>query len=376
MISKSILDKLLPIPTHEELLQRAQQEFGSKEFPLTNTRKGSVWYSLLMILFQIRIELAKLSQSIVNNCFVAHAQEGWLELSASDYSKFRKEAQKAQGVVTLARSKTDGVLRIKKGHVFKTAMDGSGQEYRYLVTAETVMGTGQGSCTVPIEAERPGIQYNVPDNTIVKSIIHLETVDAISNQADWLMREGSDLEELETFRERTQNAWSELATQPTRDKYKSICEAIPGVLAAQIVDDHPRGQGTMDIIITSVSGEATEALLAEVKAAALAISSPDDDILVRSADTVTQAVTLTLTVDQYANTDGLAEQSEYILRQMMMITNRSRLNELLISDIIFQQRKELPAVTNVLVAIPAADVKLERSKVVVLGAVSITIERI
>lgn len=375
MISKNILDELVPIPTRETLLQRAEQELSEQGFPITNFHKGGVFYTLLMIMFQVRIELAELAQHIVNNSFVTHAEDGWLELAAADYGKFRKQPQKAQGVITLTRTKADSMLRIKKGSAFKTAMDGSGQEYRYIVTADTLMGTGQSSCAVSVEAERPGAAYNVPDNTIVKSIIHLETIENITNAPEWLTREGSDIEEAEALRKRTQNAWSELATQPTAAKYKSICEAVPGVLTVQVIDNHPRGQGTLDIVVTSVAGAASEELLDAVQTAAAAISSPDDDILVRSATTVLQNVTVTLVIDRYASSEGLAAQAEYLLRQMMAITSRFRLHELCVSDINYELRKGLPVVQNVNITLPAADVVLEQSKVVVLGTVSVSIER-
>lgn len=368
------MDKLIPIPTHAELLEQTQQKLGAN-FPISNYRKGGAWYTLLMLLFQVYIELKTLAQQIINNSLVVHAGEGWLELSAADYSKIRKQPQKTQGVVTLLRTATDSVVRIKKGHIFKTSMDATGQEYRYFVTDETIMGTGQSSCNIPVEAEKPGAAYNMPPNKIIKSILHLETVDTITNNADWLTREGSDLEELELFRQRTLSAWSELASQPTRDKYRAVCEAVPGVLAVNILDEHPRGQGTMDIVVTAVAGQATEQLLNEVRAAALKISGPSDDILVRSSETVTQAITVTLLVDRFASTEGLVEQAEYILRQMLAVTNRTRLHELYLSDINHQLRTGLPTAQNVKVIVPAADVQLQETQVVVLGTVTVHIER-
>lgn len=51
---------------------------------------------------------------------------------------------------------------------------------------------------------------------------------------------------------------SELALVPLRDTYINVCSAIAGVLYVTVKDQHPRGQGTVDIIITSEAGTATE----------------------------------------------------------------------------------------------------------------------
>lgn len=376
MISNDILDRLLPIPTAEQLMNRAQSELAASGFPITNFKTGGIAYTLLKIVFQVHIELVQLSRKMLNNGFVSHAAEGWLELKAYDYSKARKQPTKAQGFVTLTRSSPFPAVRITKGHVFKSGIDDNGDELRYICTADTIFKVGQTSLQVPVEAEQAGSQYNVPQGTITKTLIHIESVDSITNASDWLTSEGSDLEEIEAFRARVLNSWAELATTPTRDKYKSVCEAIPGVLFVRVDDLHPRGQGTIDIIVTSTAGAATEALLTQVQAACERIRGPYDNLLIKSSVTVPQDITVVLQISSHVSEDGLIDKAHAILADMLRTSRDRNLNELLRSDIIYYLRAGIPTLRNVQVITPIDDVLLEVDKVITAGTLTITIERL
>lgn len=58
----------------------------------------------------IYIELKELARTIVNGCFIKHAEGDWLKIKAADYSKQQKEAKAARGYVSIYRSEwiTDG----------------------------------------------------------------------------------------------------------------------------------------------------------------------------------------------------------------------------------------------------------------------------
>jgi len=94
---------------------------------------------------------------------------------------------------------------------------------------------------------------------------------------DWITREGSDTEDDESARVRTLRSWSELAKRPIEDTFINTAESVPGVLFAQADCNHPRGQGTVDVIVTGTAGEATEGLLEEVRKAVDAIVGPYDN---------------------------------------------------------------------------------------------------
>ena len=121
MIEKDILDAVLPVPDLMELKERKTAELKEEGFAITNFHSGGVFYTLLMTVLRIKIELLMLSRTVLNSMFVSHASGAWLDLKMADYSKKRRQAQKARGLVTVTRLEPDGeAVRIPKGQVFKT----------------------------------------------------------------------------------------------------------------------------------------------------------------------------------------------------------------------------------------------------------------
>lgn len=374
MIDDTILDEILPVPDIDELKDETVAELKDEDFVITNFNSGGIFYTLLMIVFQVRIELVKLLRKVLNNMFVRTAQGIWMELKAADYSKKRKAAVKTQGNVTLTRAAVGAAITIAKGHVFKTEKDINGDELRFFALADTTMLATALSFTVPVEAEKEGAAYNVAVGQITKSLTHIEGIDTITNASGWITQEGSDLETIESLRARTLNAWGDLATTTTAQKIKNACEAISGVLFVRVNDQHPRGQGTVDIIVTSTAGEATEALLAKVTTAAVALKSPDDDFLVKSAVTQATDVDVTVTVETGENTDGLADKVKVIVISTMKISSDRELNKLLHADHIYAIKSSISTLKNVKVTAPASDLILDADIVIIPGIVTVTIQ--
>ena len=327
MIDKKVLDKILPVPELEELKEEKIAELKKEGFVITNFSSGGIFYHLLMIALQIRIELVALLRDVLNNMFVSHADGVWMELKAADFSKKRKEAVKTRGYVTISREASGDAVKIPKGH-------------------------------------------------ITKSLTHIEGIDKIENLSGWIIREGADIEDYESLRARTLGSWAELSTLPIRDKYKNVCEGVPGVLFVNVHDLHPRGQGTVDIIVTGTAGEATEGLLADVKKAAESIRGPYDDLLVKSSTTVEQDVTVSITVPEMIDSSGIEERVASVIAELLRISKGRSLNELTHADIIFELKDKLPDIRNVKVTEPEEDVLLDSDKVIVLGKVTVTARRV
>ena len=280
MIDKAILDEVLPVPELEALKEEKISELKEEGFVITNFHSGGVFYTLLMVVLRIKIEFTELLRVILNNMFLSHASGAWLDLKAADYGKKRKKAQKTQGLVTLTRTDAQGeAVKIEKGHIFKTQMDINGEELRFFAVEAAVLQKGARSVDVLVEAEKEGARYNVPEAQITRSLTFLNGVDGISNTEDWVVREGSDTEDDEGLRTRSLRSWSELAARAIEDTFVNAAEAVQGVLFAQADCDHPRGQGTVDVIVTGTAGEATEGLLDEVREAVDKIAGPYDNIL-------------------------------------------------------------------------------------------------
>ena len=349
MIDKEILDAVIPVPTLEEAKDEKVAELKEEGFVVTNFHSGGVFYTLLMVELRIKIELLQLARRILNNMFVTHAEGVWLDLKMPDYSKKRKKAQKAQGLVTVSRVGASGeAIKIAKGHVFKSILDINGEELRYFTIEAAVLQKGAMSVDVLVEAEAEGSRYNVPEGQITRTLTYIGDV-KITNAADWIVREGSDTEDDESARARTLRSWSELAQLATEDAFV--------------------------IIVTGTAGEATEGLLKSVQEAVDKIAGPYDNILVKSSVTVDQDIELIITTGSADSDEDIENRVKAILTELLAVRRGRKLNELTRSDINFAVRNGYSSATTAEITVPAQDVKLDKDKVITLGAVNVTVER-
>lgn len=227
---------------------------------------------------------------------------------------------------------------------------------------------------VPVEAEIEGARYNVPEGQITRSLTYLGDI-KVSNAADWITQEGSDTEDDESARTRTLRAWADLAQRAIEDSFINAAEGVSGVLFAQADCDHPRGQGTVDVIVTGTAGEATDGLLEAVRVEVEKISGPYDNILVKSSVTVKQDIAVTVTTADASTDEEISLRIQAILTELLAIRKGRKLYELNLSDINHAIRSGYSSATNAAITVPAQDIKLERNKVITLGAVTVTVKR-
>lgn len=376
MIDKDTLDAVLPLPEIEERRDELVTELKEEGFVITNFHSGGIFYTLLMIVLRIEREFKMFLRAFLNNAFVTHASGVWLDLKAADYSKKRKRAQKARGFVTVSRTDAEGdAVKIEKGHVFKTKKDINGEELRFFVLEAAVLKQGARAVDVLVEAEMEGSRYNVPEGQITRSLTFLSGIDEIFNAADWISREGSDTEDDDGLKTRTLRSWSELAARPIEDTFINAAEGVPGVLFAQADCQHPRGQGTVDVIVTGTAGEATEGLLDAVREAVDKIAGPYDNILVKSSIVVPQDIEVIVTTDDVSDDAEIKGKVASVLTELLAVRKGRKFYELTISDINHAIRSSYTAAANVSVTTPAQDVKLDKDKVITLGAVTVTVRR-
>lgn len=376
MIDKETLDAVLPVFDIEERRDELTAELKDEGFVITNFHSGGVFYTLLMIVLRIEREFKLFLRNFLNNAFVTHASGAWLDLKAADYSKKRKKAQKTQGLVTLSRTDSEAeAVKIGRGHVFKTKKDINGEELRFFTLEAAVLQQGARSVDILVEAEVEGSRYNVPEAQITRSLTFLNGIDEITNGPDWITREGSDTEDDDGLKTRTLRSWSELAARPIEDTFINAAEAVPGVLFAQADCQHPRGQGTVDVIVTGTAGEATEGLLEAVREAVDKIAGAYDNILVKSSITVAQDIEVIVTTSDVTDAGEIEARVAAILTELLAVRKGRKFYELTRSDINHAIRSGYSASTNAEVVTPAQDVKLDKDKVITLGAVSVTVRR-
>ena len=376
MIDEEILDKVCPIPDEDETMEEIKGKLGEEGFIINNFNKGGIFYIIIRIFVLIYIDIKRLARSIINNLFIKHAEGDWLEIKVADVGKKRKEAIKTRGYVTLYRDDYQNALQITKGHMFKTLPDVNGKELKFYVLDTTVIGAGEKSGKVLVEAESPGTGYNVSTGKITVSMIHLDGVVSVSNEEGWLYEEGADIEDLEDLRTRAEDAWSELAERTTEEKLINVSKKVSGVLDVRVDAQHPRGQGTTNIIITSTSGEATQELLKKVENATAYLKGNYDDFLYKSSTVVNVDIKLTLYIAKDASTDGVQQTAEKTIEKFMQLSSREELNCLYMDDIRYALKSDIETYKRAEISSPDGDIELDKGKVIMLGGIEVIVKNV
>jgi uncharacterized phage protein gp47/JayE len=145
------------------------------------------------------------------------------------------------------------------------------------------------------EAEDYGAGANAVAGQICELSTHVPGVSGVTNDADWLTSEGADEETDAQLQERYTLAWLEEAGC-TSAAYKAWALSVPGVVSAKVLDDHPRGEGTVDVVVRGSAGIPTDRLLALVRAAVAAKAPVNDLWEVKAPQEVPVPVVLVLEI--------------------------------------------------------------------------------
>lgn len=373
MIDEKILDKICPVLNEDREMEKLQAKLKENNFIITNFAKGGVFYHLARMLVKIRIELQEYARALVSCASVKYIEDDWLEVKAADFSVARKPAQKARGYVTLKRYDFENALKVTKGHMFKTKPDINGVELKFYAVNDTVIAAGEEYGKVLVEAESEGTDYNVADNRIIVSMIYLDGVEKVTNESDWLEIAAADEESMTSLRERCSIAWSELAERTTDEKLESIASSVPGVVSVKIDSQHPRGQGTVNIIITGATGTASDTLCNTVMKEIAYLKEPCDDWIVKSADVVSVNIDVILYIETEHSKDDTQSMAISAIREMFKIT-REEPNVLWTDDIRYVLKKEIACCKKVAINSPDNDMALEEGKVIVPENVTVTVK--
>jgi uncharacterized phage protein gp47/JayE len=219
---------------------------------------------------------------VLEQAFPRSSTDAWLNLHADQLDIARRPATKASGLVYFLRATGGaGNVKIPSGRIVRTLPDATGSVYRYVTTADAVLLEGFSDIAVPVEAEEYGRASNVTPGQICELSTFVPGIGSVENREDWLGEEGADEETDAQLHERYALAW--LGNNGvTKYAYKSWALSVPGVIAVAVLDQHPRGQGTVDVVVKGSAGIPTDALVAKVEQAVAAHTPINDDWLVKA----------------------------------------------------------------------------------------------
>jgi len=214
------------------------------------------------------------------------------------------------------REETEGNAVISRGRIVKTKPDGQGNIYRFITLESAVIQTGYTEVAVLVEAEEYGRGSNVAPGQITEIATTIPGVDSVENRTDWLESEGSDEEDDESLRERYVLAWMEV-NGCTKYAYEAWARSVTGVVAAKVMDQHPRGQGTVDVVLKGTAGIPTQDLIAAVDAVAQEKRPINDDVLVKAPGAVNVAIEAELELT-HGVSDSILQEAENRLNALFL----------------------------------------------------------
>lgn len=367
-------DELISVPDLKELAEETKQSLIDSGFKISNFRTGSVFMTLMMIVLAGLVGLYQLIAQVSTQCFLIGAVGIWLDIKAAELGEKRKIATKTEGEVTASRATAGSAVKIPKGLIIKTDMGTDGEELRYIVASEVIMTEEELSVRIPVIAENTGLKYNVSTGMIKNPIKNVPGIDAFTNEADWLTKEGTDKEKDDAFRLRCLAVWDTLATNMTSSAYKVVVSRINGVAVVNVDDEHPRGQATIDVVVTGVAGEPTVELLNEVSTAVEEVRGSYDDVLVLGAEAVAQDVTVTVYKDDvYGDSDAIKAAVEDAIRKLFEISEKHDGTKLIRTSIITEVRG-VDYSNDVDVTVPAANVSVGARQILTPGVITVNVQ--
>lgn len=240
--------------SREQVIQRMLLTLSSGSvldpvhFAPTNYIPGDPLRTLLELAGEGISDVELLVWALGEGGYLDTAQGGYLdELVESHYQLSRQPSTFTVGRVRFFAS-AQGAISVPAGMIVGTV---SG--LKYFTAAEAVVDAG-GSFDVPVQAESPGTRYNVPVGTITELHTPLPGL-TVTNPPGWLLEAGADQETDTALRRRASLRWASLGGGATRAAYEYwALTAHPGVDRVTVLDQHPRGQGTADVVVWGTGG--------------------------------------------------------------------------------------------------------------------------
>lgn len=361
------------IKTQTEIEDQVKSELVSSGFSVTNWSIGSRMRRFLAAFAKPISELYTLIDTVAKQMYLKTATGSWLLLKGEDEGVPIKEATKTQGLVTMGRNEvTNTTISIPKNSIVKTQISSTGTEYRYIVDQTVVLGAGVKEITVPVIAEFEGFEYNIGTGLISVFLTHIDGLDYVTNGVDWITKLGTDQEDPELYRARIMDE-KKLRRGDFNALYRSLATSVTGVKDAVPITGHPRGQGTIDIVIVTESGVVPSALLQDVQAAIDAGKEPCADVLAVAAQTQAVDVVLELTVAA-----DVIDLEPFRLSAATIIdsdlTGKS-IGEKYIKANTVYNLMAIEKVKNAVITTPADDVSPAGSVLLIKGTVTINIAR-
>ena len=373
--------ELIGAKDFNELVTIARLKLGEMNSSITNWSIGGVLRTLIELSCYGLSGLYTLLIKIVPMGFLKYATGKWLDLKADELGLSRHQARMAEGYIVFSRIESGVSVKIPARSIVKTQTTATGQEFRYFTKEEVILTEDELSVKVPVISEFEGAAWNVGNNYIRILVTHIAGIDSVYNESEWITLEGLDTETDDKLRERCYLQWYELSTGSTAKAYESWVYKVEGVIDTAIIDTHPRGGGTVDIIVVGANGAPSEALKEAVKNYVDTRRPMCSDVLVKAPNEkiIDLDVVLFLHPDR-GNEDNIKTTAESIIQDFFISRSDSDIEAQKIGYDFIKARltkylMQIPNVINVIINSPNEDVFVQDYEMAIRGALNISTER-
>ncbi|NQT34276.1 baseplate J/gp47 family protein [bacterium] len=338
--------------------------------PFTNLNPSAAIRGLLEVIAKVVSDLYGLVKIVMQQSFVQTATGNWLDLKVREMGITRKPAVKTRVYLTFSSNEPAAQnITIPIGTICKSQKDSAGNDYRFITTEEVVLEEGQTSIQVVAEAEQPGKNWNVGQDTITRMVTRVTGITAVTNPEGYMIREGSDYESDEQLRQRAIGVWETLGLGGTREAYRTWALSVPGVIAASVLDDFPFGPGTVGVVILGENGTPSAELINDVHQYIKARKPLTADVRILSPDI--RSIDLDLEVIRYANAIQAVVESG-VRESVDNFSGRLQLGEGLIIARLINEIMDVTGVYNLKVNAPQQDINVSVDQFLLFDQVDIT----
>ncbi|MDI3547878.1 MAG: hypothetical protein PWR10_1530 [Halanaerobiales bacterium] len=372
---------LFDYKTFENLQEEAKDRMQNLKSSITNWNDGGVFKTLTYIPLKAIAELYNLLLKVLPMGFVQYTSGKWLDIKVAEVGIKRHDATKTKGIIRFIKDDSNKNIKVEADTIVKTELSSQGEELRFFVDQTVISPAGESEFDVNITAEFAGAKYNVGPNYINILVTHIPGINSIYNPDGWIIQEGTDREEDDPLRERYYLKWEELSTGTTRGAYISWARQVAGVTDVEVDDQHPRGQGTVDVIIYPDSPELIDQVTSYINDKKPSI----DNVLVTGPTKISVDFDIVLTLPEaYGDEQDIINQAQeivealftenYTLRTTIGLMPLTIGQSLYISQITYYLMT-IENVLNVKVNLPADNLIVDSKELLTKGSVNITVER-
>jgi len=302
------------------------------------------------------------NQWLKRQCFPQTASQKQLDYHGEIRGLKRVSPQNATGSIRFfLKNSLPNNLVIPAGI---TCMSAANTEF--ITTAQATIIRGFLYCDVPAKARYPGLAGNTAANSIIFMANPPTGVSQCSNPNAF--SGGIEPESDSCFRERILQSYKKLPNGANAEFYHGLAMSIPGVGGAAVIP-RARGRGTIDVVVSSPSGQPSSALISEISALLQSMREICVDINVKAPEPV--GVSLQIAVepqDGYSFKDASDDASNAIYE----LFDGSLLGKDLLRIHISKVLIDLDSIKNFLILTPSDDISVSGSQLPTLYNLNIS----